>query len=55
MGVRPQHSSRTARDAYREFNRTGRLRPAPEYLAGQKALRLRENQEVKRQPLKKEN
>lgn len=40
MGVRPQHSSRTAGTACREISRTGRLRPEPEpgFLAGQKAL-----------------
>ncbi len=38
MGARLQHSSRTADQAFREINRCGRLRPDPEFVAGQRAL-----------------
>lgn len=48
MGIRPQCSSRTAGTAQREINQRGRLRPDPEYLAGQKALREREATLIKK-------
>lgn len=50
MGTQPQHPSRTAGAALREINQCGRLRPDPEYLAGQKALREKEAQEARRLP-----